>query len=49
MVGVGVELITYFLYIPECAAIQHDVLSTGFVYLDYFMEKYDTAWVGEIG
>ena len=42
---VGMELITHFLRIPECTAIQHDVLSTGFVYLDYFMEKYDKAWV----
>ena len=43
--GVGMELITHFLCIPECTAIQHYVLSTGFVYLDYFMEKYDKAWV----
>ena len=35
--GVAVELSTHFLRIPECTAIQHDVLCTGFVYVDYFM------------
>ena len=40
-----VELITHFPCIPECTAIQHDVLSTGLTFLDYFIEKYDTAWV----